>query len=357
MLTEISRLLLAWYQDNARRLPWRGRIDSYAVWISEIMLQQTQVETVIPYFQRWMERFPTLATCAAASEQDILQAWEGLGYYSRARNIHRAARIMMERFNGQVPASRKALMTLPGIGAYTAAAVSSIAFNQDETALDGNIQRVYARLYALKEPLNTPLAQERLSEYATSNLPPGQAGDYNQALMDLGAAICTARSPRCPLCPLAQHCQARQQGMQQVLPLKTPRLPQPHITVTAAVIQRGGQVLIARRPSKGLLGGMWEFPGGKLEPAETLEACLVREIKEEMGVKILVKAEFGVYQHAYTHFRVTLHAFLCELAGGEPVNIQAAQLAWVEPQRLADFPMGKIDRQIAARLAGSQQAG
>jgi len=269
MLTEISHRLLEWYRLQARQLPWRGQNDAYAIWVSEIMLQQTKVDTVIPYYRRWMERFPSLEKLAAASEQDVLSVWEGLGYYSRARNLHRAARQVMTEYQGIIPGERSALERLPGIGRYTAGAITSIAFGQDEAALDGNIRRVLARLFNMDEPAYSGAGQRRLWELARQNLPDGHAGDYNQALMDLGASLCTPHAPACLVCPLVEVCQARRLATQEELPVLKTHAPIPHYTVTAAVIRRGSQVLIARRPSKGLLGGLWEFPGVRSSPAKS----------------------------------------------------------------------------------------
>jgi len=349
--TEIARRLLNWYQTSQRRLPWRGHADPYAVWVSEIMLQQTRVETVIPYFERWMARFPTLADLARAGEQEVLQAWEGLGYYSRARNLHRAAQVVMEKHGGRLPSTRDELEKLPGVGRYTAGAIASIAFGRDEPALDGNIRRVFARLFDVTVPARSPEGDRMLWQLAAENLPPGRAGDFNQAVMDLGATICTPRMPACLVCPVEALCLARQRGVQEERPVLPRRRETPHYTVTAAVIQRDGQVLLARRPSEGLLGGLWEFPGGKQEPEETLEACLEREIREELGVQIQVGAHLGIYQHAYTHFKVTLHAFRCRLVDQqEPQALEASELRWTPLEQLPEFPMGKIDRQIARRL-------
>jgi A/G-specific adenine glycosylase len=321
------------------------------VWISEIMLQQTRVETVIPYFHRWMQRFPTVQALAAASEQDVLQTWEGLGYYRRARNLYQAAREVITRFEGHLPTTRAELESLPGIGRYTAGAIASMAFGQDEPALDGNLRRVLARMFNLSMPLRSPQGQQTLEQLLEEHLPRGQAGDFNQAMMDLGATLCTPRAPDCARCPLAAVCQANQLGVQEARPVADERRQVPHYTVTAAVIQRDGQVLIAQRPAAGLLGGMWEFPDGKQEPEETLLACLEREILEELGVRVAVGAQFGVFRHAYTHFKVTLHAFYCTLGSEEPRPIEASGLRWVLPSELAGFPMGKIDRQISLHLS------
>jgi A/G-specific adenine glycosylase len=350
MLSEFSRRLIEWYALNARSLPWRGLSDPYAVWVSEIMLQQTRVETVIPYFERWLKRFPTLKDLAEASQEDVLKTWEGLGYYSRARNLHKAAGLVMEHFSGQLPRDRKELGNLPGIGAYTAGAIASIAFGQDEATLDGNIRRVLARFFNISDSVKSTEGKQKLWNLARDHLPMGKAGEYNQGLMDLGAAICTPRSPACSRCPLEDFCQARALGIQEQLPVGITRPAIPHIIVTAAVIEREGKVLIARRPANGLLGGMWEFPGGKLEEGENLEECLIREIREELGTEIVVDESFGIYNHAYTHFKVTLHAFLTHLGRADPVPLQTENIRWVFVQELNTFPMGKIDRQIALAL-------
>jgi A/G-specific adenine glycosylase len=345
-----SRSLLEWYERHARRLPWRDQPTPYRVWISEIMLQQTRVETVLPYFTRWLERFPNVAALAAATEQDVLQAWEGLGYYSRARNLFRAAQEVMRAHGGEIPAQRAALERLPGIGRYTAGAIASIAFGADEPALDANIRRVLARVFNVELPARSPEGERLLWQLAELVLPPGRAGDFNQALMDLGSSICTPRQPACLLCPVAAFCAARALGVQEARPVLDPKPLVPHFTVSAAVIRRAGLFLIAQRPSEGLLGGMWEFPGGKVEPGETLPECLRREISEELGAVVRVGEEFGIYQHGYTHFKVTLHAFCCTIDEGEPAAIHASAIRWVTAAELAAYPMGKIDRQIARRI-------
>lgn len=351
MDSPIALAILDWYAKNARSLPWRGRSSPYAVWVSEIMLQQTRVETVIPYYERWMERFPDPLSLANASEEEVLRYWEGLGYYARARNLHRAARLLQQQYQGALPQDLKTLRRLPGIGDYTAAAIASMAFGQDEPTLDGNIRRVLARLTAHRMPLRTPQSDRELLQVARAHLPSGRAGAFNQALMDLGAMICTPRQPRCDLCPLAAHCQAFQSGLQSEIPVNTAKKLIPHYLVTAAVIAENGKFLITQRPRQGLLGGMWEFPGGKCQEGESLEACLKREIQEELALEIEVGQSLGVYRHAYTHYRLTLHAYRCTICGGnQPVPMQGQAFQWVERQQLPLFPMGKIDRQIARQL-------
>ncbi len=297
-----------------------------------------------------MRRFPTLQALADASEQDVLQAWEGLGYYSRARNLLKAARQVMEQHGGQIPADEASLRQLPGIGRYTAGAIASIAFGKDAAALDGNIRRVLARIFNVSEPIDSPQGEQILWQLAAQNLPTGRAGDYNQALMDLGSSICVPRDPACLICPLASVCEARPLGLVNERPIKTPKPPVPHYLVVAAVIHQADKVLIARRPSKGLLGGLWEFPGGKVEAGESLPEALVREIQEELAAEITVEDAIGIFYHGYTHFKVTLHAFHCTLLSGTPTPLEASELRWVTPPELVDFPMGKLDRQISRCL-------
>jgi len=341
----IAQDLLAWFARERRDLPWRRTREPYAIWVAEVMLAQTRVATAIPYYERFLARFPNVATLAAAPLDEVLKAWEGLGYYARARSLQRAAQEMVARYGGRIPDDPAAVRALPGVGAYTAAALLSIAFGRDEAALDGNARRVLARLYALPEP-----GAAELRALAQSLLPHGHAGDWNQALMDLGATVCTPRRPRCPACPLAQHCLARRQGTPEQFPAPRRRPALPHYQVCAAVIEREGRFLIAQRPPEGLLGGLWEFPGGKQEPGESLEECLRREIREELAVEIAVGAPVATVEHAYTHLRITLHAFRCQLLAGEPQAIAVAAWRWVRPDELGRFAFSAADRKVIAAL-------
>jgi A/G-specific adenine glycosylase len=348
--SDFAARLLTWYVANARSLPWRGIDDPYAVLVSEFMLQQTRVETVIPYYERWMRLFPDIETLAGAPLDAVLKAWEGLGYYSRARSLHQAARTILAEHGGRVPEAVDELRDLPGVGDYTAAAVASIAFGTDAAALDGNLRRVLARIDALDADPRSPAGLKHLNRLAAHLLPPGRAGDFNQALMDLSSQVCLPRKPRCPDCPLADLCEANRQGLTESIPLKTKKAAVPTIIVTAGVIRRGNTVLLSRRPANGLLGGMWEFPGGKQEPGESLPECLARELSEELGVVVSVGTEMGVFKHAYTHFKVVLHAFACEIVEGEPRPLASDGLVWVGVKRLGEYAMGKIDRMIAGEL-------
>ncbi len=354
---EFVQHLLEWYGKNARELPWRSDTSAYKTWISEIMLQQTRVEMVIPYFNRWMDQFSDIYTLASADEQVVLSAWEGLGYYSRARNLHRAAKHVVETFGGQLPRSSELLKSLPGIGDYTAGAIASIAFGEDVPAVDGNVRRVLARYFDVSLPARSFSGAKELRRLAEAHLPPGRAGDYNQALMELGALICRPKNPLCSACPIAEGCRAYLFDLQALRPVTAPGKKMPHLTVTAAVIRRDDQVLLAQRPPGALLGSLWEFPGGTLEESDAdLSACLQREIREELGVAINVGQAFGCYRHAYSHFKITLHAFLCSLSpGAEPQPLEGQDLAWVKIESLPDYPMGKVDRLISRRLIGEDE--
>ncbi len=340
-----------------RELPWRAEPrDPYAVWVSEIMLQQTQVATATPYLQRWLERFPTVEALAAADLGDVLKAWEGLGYYSRARNLHKAALIVVDQHGGRLPAERRSLLALPGIGRYTAGAILSIAFGQAAAVLDGNVKRVLARVYDVEGTIGKSATEKelwRLAEGLVAAVEPRQAGPLNEALMDLGATVCLPQGPRCLLCPLHAWCLARQRGTQEERPVRTARKPLPHLDVTAAVLRRPGQpeqFLIAQRPPEGMLGGLWEFPGGKQHEGESLPDCLRREMQEELAVEVAVGAPVAVVKHAYTHFRITLHAFECQLLAGEPQPIGVADWRWVTLEELAGYAFAVTDQKIILAL-------
>jgi A/G-specific adenine glycosylase len=350
---QIQERLLAWSRAHRRDLPWRGERDPYRIWVSEVMLQQTQVETVIPYYHRFLSRFPTLRSLAEAHLDEVLKAWEGLGYYARARNLHRAAQQVMENHGGQLPADRGALLALPGIGPYTVGAILSLAFGQDAAVLDGNVRRVLSRLFAVDDDPPSAATRRRLWSLAKVLLPPGQAGPFNEALMDLGAAVCTARDPRCVECPLNEGCQGYQSGDPERYPARAPRRPLPHYDITAGVIWRGDQLLISKRHTDDLLGGLWELPGGRLEDGETLEECLVREVREELGIEIAVGDLLMSVRHAYTHFRVTLHVFHCRYLSGEPQALDCADWRWVWPDELDNFAFPAADRRILAALQGN----
>jgi len=336
--------LLAWYHKHKRILPWRDHPDPYAVWVSEIMLQQTRVDTVIPYFEKWMKLFPTAKALASASEQEVLNTWEGLGYYSRARNLHKAAKMVTEKFNGELPRDLDDLRSLPGIGRYTVGAIASMAFGLDEPTLDGNLRRVFARLFDVEEFADSPAGEKILWGLAAQNLPKGQAGDYNQALMDLGATICLPKNPRCLLCPLMGLCKARENGTQDARPVLKPKKGTPQYIHAAAVVLRRGRVLLSQRPAEGLLGGMWEFPNARVEVDPARE--LVKALRAATQLQVNRGEALEKVNHAYSHFRVTVYPFYCQ-AVFIPKN---KNLKWVRLAQLEDYPMGKVDRQIALKI-------
>jgi A/G-specific adenine glycosylase len=356
MPTRLTSTLLAWYATHRRDLPWRRRRDPYAVWISEVMLQQTQVETVVPYYRRWLRRFPTVRRLSRAQPKQVLAAWEGLGYYRRALQLLRAARVVMRDYAGEIPGSAAELRRLPGVGLYTADAVAAIAFGEDRLALDGNLRRVLARLIDLPLDPRRPEGERRLRRWAGRHLPKGEASAFNQALMDLGATVCLPRRPRCQSCPLSRLCRARMRGTQGDRPVRAARAKVPHRIATAGVVRRSGRVLIGRRPEDALLGGLWEFPGGKCRSRETAGACLRRELREELGIEVDLGSFLGVYRHRYTHFSVTMHAFECRIRRGEPRLGEHTALRWVTPRSLAGYPMGRVARRIARVVAGSPRA-
>jgi A/G-specific adenine glycosylase len=278
--SQIGRLLTQWYQSHSRDLPWRASKDPYRIWISEVMLQQTRVETVIPYYARWMAVFPNLESLSKAGEQEVMQLWEGLGYYSRARNLVKAAHVLITEYQGKFPDTVQELKKLPGVGEYMAGALASIALGRDEIALDGNGLRVIARLVVYTAPINTPASKQAIGDIMRQMLPSGSAGDFNQAIMDLGSLICTPRNPLCASCPLHSECRAFLQGKPEAYPIKARKTPIPHYVVVAAVIRVGNKVLIDKRKADGLLGGLWEFPGGKVEAGEDLPGALKREFRK-----------------------------------------------------------------------------
>lgn len=351
-----STRLLNWYANHKRTLPWRDHPDPYAVWVSEIMLQQTRVETVIPYFERWMKLFPTVKKLAQADEQDVLNAWEGLGYYSRARNLHKAAKMVVEKFNGELPHNLSDLQSLPGIGKYTVGAIASMAFGMNEATLDGNLRRVFSRAFDVKEFADSPAGEKILWGLARDNLPKGKAGDYNQALMDLGATVCLPKKPRCLLCPLMEICEARKNGTQELRPILKPKKQSPHYIQAAAVIIKNGKVLLSQRPTDGLLGNMWEFPnarigtfaedGDKSKIGGVKDGALVKSLKTQTKIHVKKKEAMGVVSHAYTHFKVTEHVYQCDLIAIP----KHKNLKWVNIDDLENYPMGKIDRQIATMI-------
>jgi A/G-specific adenine glycosylase len=354
----IRRKLVAWYRTEARDLPWRRTSDPYAILVSEVMLQQTRVETVIPYFERFMRQFPTIDSLARASVDDVLRAWEGLGYYRRAQNLHRTAKRIAESHEGTVPRTAKELLRLPGIGAYTAAAVASIAYGGDDFVVDGNVARVLSRLFLVRGEPTRALTKKRLRGLAENLMDRTDPSASNQGLMDLGARICVPKKPACAACPVCAECDAHHLGLQAEVPLRRTRRSLPHIDVVAGIVWEnaiGGRFLIAQRKADDMLGGMWEFPGGRVEPGETREAALARELSEELAIDVDVAAPFLEIDHAYSHFRMTLYVYHCYLRSGSPRAVDCADWAWVGTEDLEGYALSAADRQVATALSRGER--
>lgn len=352
--------LLAWYRRSHRPLPWRATRDPYAIWISEILLQQTRVSTAISYYERFLERFPSLRDLAEAPMEAVLQVWQGLGYYGRARNLHRAASILRDEFGGEIPREPEALAKLPGIGPYTAAAIASIAFDRDVAVLDGNVTRVLCRTHGLDEDPNRPSARRRLQEIADSLLPKGNAAQFNQALMELGALVCRPARPACPVCPVEAVCTARRKGMVDRLPLRLPKARIPARVRVVAAVEYRGTLLLKRRSPEGFLGGLWELPGVYLEARESNRAALrriARQLVHRMSTDSLPERRAFVVKHVYSHFEESNRVFLCKGTGGRnPRRIRDTEQTylWVHPTRLNPYPITGATRKILHKLEQRQ---
>lgn len=347
----IAKTLLAWYRKHGRKLPWRENPDPYRVWVSEIMLQQTRVDTVIPYYHRFLTRFSTVAELADAHFDDVLKAWENLGYYARARNLHQAAQTIVERHEGRIPDTPEAIMAIPGIGRYAAGAILSIAFGKPVPAVDGNARRVLSRLFSVREPAGLPGTRKKIHDLAASLIPRRAPGSFNQALMDLGARICRPKSPACADCPLRRLCRARKEGIQEVIPLSDKKPAVPHERVVAAILRdRRGRILVVRRPPAGLLASLWKFPGGILKAGESLQGGLARTVFEETGIRIQAGDRIASFRHAYTHFRITLFAFRCTRKAGRRRNPSSREWHWATPDDLKRLAFSRADRAVMAAM-------
>jgi A/G-specific adenine glycosylase len=338
--------LLDWYHQEKRSMPWRDQPTPYRVWISEIMLQQTQVATVIPYFERFITRFANIHELAIADLQDVLKLWEGLGYYSRARNLHKAAQRVDADFNGQIPRSLDQLRNLPGLGPYTAAAIASIAFGAPTPVVDGNVLRVYARFFASDNDITKPASRIALTQQLEPYIRPVDPSAFNQANMELGALVCRPREPRCASCPLATDCLALAEGRVAQLPVKSKKPQTPTVEIAVGLVWKNGKVLVARRPENKMLGGLWEFPGGKVKPDECPEETVERELREETGISVLVTDSIGVIRHTYTHFKLVMHAFSCTMTAGRARPLASDELRWMAWDDLQALPFPKANLKL-----------
>jgi A/G-specific adenine glycosylase len=342
---EIRENLLLWFKKNARDLPWRKTRNPYAIWVSEVMLQQTRVDTVTPYYRRFIKTFPTVERLVRADLSEVLKVWEGLGYYSRARNLQKAARIISSQFHGRIPDTLDGLLSLPGIGRYTAGAILSIAFNQEAPILDGNVKRVLSRLFAISGDPGKGETNRRLWHLSEFLIPRGHASSFNQALMDLGATVCTPKVPQCSICPLRDLCKGMATGNPEHYPAKIVKNPVPHRNAMAAVIYWQNKVLLTQRPPSGLLGGLWEFPNWEIDGnGRNTRKWIKNQVKKELGITTDVGESIGTFHHTFSHFKLTLQVFECRLFERGGIG------KWLSVRNLSSVPMSRIHRRIAHSL-------
>ena len=363
LVSSQAEQLLGWWQACGRRdpaqKPWMFTADGtwplpednlspYGIWIAEVMLQQTQLSVVLPYWQRWIKAFPTVNALAAASLEQVRLQWQGLGYYSRARRLHEAARVLVQQ---PWPRDLDGWIALPGIGRTTAGGILSSAFNAPEPILDGNVKRVLARLHAHERPPSRD--QHLFWQRSEALLDPRRPRDFNQALMDLGATVCTPRRLGCDHCPWTESCAAYASGDPSGWPVVEERKPLPFQVIgIGVVINAVGDVLIDQRLEEGLLGGMWEFPGGKQEPGEPIEACIARELMEELGIVVSVGEALITLDHAYSHKKLQFVVHLCDWCSGDPKPLASQQVRWVRPEQLKDYPFPAANARIIDALLG-----
>jgi len=346
-LTPIRRNLLGWYEKNKRDLPWRRTSDPYAIWISETMLQQTQVKTVVPYYEKFLKTFPTVAALNQAPLRQVLRLWSGLGYYRRAENLKMAARVIMHEHGGTVPADYGKLRALPGVGEYTAGAVLSIAFQKTYPAVDGNVRRVLGRVFNLGDAAKLRIMAQRL-------VPRWQPGNFNQSLMEIGASICLPREPRCLLCPLARHCLShRENGTKKTAARR--KLNFKNVTWPLAIVRRGEKILLRRRSKPGLLAGLWEFPGGE-KPARDSVVATTRHHLEELGATLRSQRRVGEIRHNITHRRIRSPIFLIEVPADESIDLPASRWRWVTPAALYRYPLSSMTVKAAKILASYEKS-
>jgi A/G-specific adenine glycosylase len=338
----IQRRLLDWYDTHQRDLPWRRTRDPYRIWLSEAMLQQTRVETVIPYYDRFVERFPTLEALAVADEEQVLGKWAGLGYYSRARNLKRAAEIVVDRHGGELPRDEAALRALPGVGAYTAGAIRSIAFDQPAPIVDGNVRRVLARLFADRSP--EPKETWRI---AGALVPEDRPGAFNQALMELGATVCTPRAPACTRCPLGRFCAARSRGEPTAFPAPKQRRAPLEVRAVCGIVEKGSALLMLRRPARGLLGGLWEVPSSDGRSVD----ALIESIRDRTGVCADRAERVGTVEHLFTHRALELEVFRLERREGRLRGRDGIEARWCTRPERGRLPLSRLMRKTL-ELAG-----
>ena len=343
-LQSIAQPLTDWFLANPRSYPWRQNTTPYHIWISEVMLQQTQVKTVIPYYNKWFKIFPNVQSLSNSDLETVLKLWEGLGYYSRAKNIYLSSKIVVEQFNNKIPNTYKKITSLPGIGIYIAGAILSIAYNNPIPAIDGNVKRVFSRIFEFNF-LNTADIK-RLHQILSNILLLTQPKYFNQAIMDLGRYICTPKKPTCHICPINSSCISYQNNTVNKFPTKPKKLKRPHYNVAVGIVYKQNKLLITKRPTNILLGGLWEFPGGKIKKGETIKECIKRELYEEVGIQVEPMRYITTIKHQYSHFTVTIGAYLCEHLHGKPKPIECVDFKWINYNQIKEFPFPKANHKL-----------
>ena len=349
-ITLFRKKLLTWFEAHRRALPWRETKDPYHIWVSEVMLQQTQVKKVLEYYQKFINKFPTVESLARAPLQDLLKTWEGLGYYARARNLHKATQIVVKDVDGEIPADYATFRRLPGVGGYIAAAVQSIAFNNSYAVVDGNVKRLLARLFLIDLPINQSASEKIFQEKANLLLDHTAPGNFNQAMMELGATVCRPQSPTCIICPVNTDCRAFQNARQEEFPIKRKAKPLLEHHIVAGVIQKNNQILITQRKPEGLLGGLWEFPNGRVQLNENTEQACSRTIREETNLIVDSIGYLTRVKHAYTHFKIVMDVFHCHYQSGEVVLNQAVDYRWVTVDQIHQFPFPRSNHKFIPLL-------
>ncbi len=342
-VTSIQQAMITWYDGHQRQLPWRETRDPYRIWVSEVMLQQTQVNTVLPYFRSFLKTFPTVADLAEADLEMVLKAWEGLGYYGRARHLHRAARRIVREMDGWIPDGWDEFRTLPGVGDYIASAVQSIAFGHPHAVVDGNVKRVLSRLFLMGAPVNHAASQRVFQENASLLMGDAEPGRFNQALMELGALICKPKNPICGACCISSHCLSFCGDQVANYPKRRKRKPIPTHLIATGVVRRNGKMLITRRKPEGLLGGLWEFPGGKIGKGEDAADACVREIYEETGIHVNIDRHLVRVKHAYTHFKIEMDVFQCGYVSGTVRLNGPDAFRWIRLKEIDQYPFPKAN--------------
>lgn len=349
--SDFAQNILEWYSIHKREMPWRETKDPYKIWISEIMLQQTRVDQAWPYFERFMSEFPTVFDLAKANQQQVLKAWEGLGYYSRARNLHAASKEIVDRYNGNLPSEYDEIINLKGIGPYTAAAITSIAFGKPNAVVDGNVIRVITRYFGIEEDIRSSRTTKQVQAHVDELISGEYPAAFNQGLMEIGSLVCKPANPNCMECPIQAGCIATRTAKTDTIPYKSPAKKKPHKHIGVGIITRkDGKVLIALRPENVMLGGLWEFPGGKQEEGENIQQTVERELKEELEVEVHAYKEFMQLKHVYSHFSITLYAYLCHLVSGDPKPKSSQEVRWVDISELEQYPFPKANKKLTEKL-------